>query len=221
MHVADNCRIGISAISAYEPPGVLDNDWFDGAISRKFVQHTGIRSRRISWEGEVAMGVRAVANLRDEAGCDLRDCAAVVFVSPSFVPLAVAKKHLAGEDVRAESVDRAARRFVGQLGLSAVAAENVLGMNWFCSGYSKALALVRRRILSGLELTTEQFILVVDGQPNQPDHRLRLQADRPVVRRHGRRDPVVANRQPQVSRSLQAPGGPRQEAGGRRRLLRL
>ena len=95
MHVADNCRIGISAISAYEPPGVLDNDWFDGAISRKFVQHTGIRSRRISWEGEVAMGVRAAANLRDEAGCDLRDCAAVVFVSPSFVPLAVAKKHLA------------------------------------------------------------------------------------------------------------------------------
>ncbi len=100
MRVGDNCRIGISAISAHEPPGVLDNDWFHGAISRKFVQHTGIRSRRISWEGEVAMAVRAAANLRDEADCDLRDCAAVVFVSPSFVPLPVAKKHLDGREHR-------------------------------------------------------------------------------------------------------------------------
>ena len=138
MHVGDNCRIGISAISAHEPPGVLDNDWFHGTISRKFVQHTGIRSRRISWEGKVAMAVRAAASLRDEAGCDLRDCAAVVFVSPSFVPLPVAKKHLAGQDVGAQRLDLAARRFVQKLGLSAtVAAEKVLGMNWFCSGYSR------------------------------------------------------------------------------------
>ena len=51
---------GISAIAAYEPPWKLDNDWFSEILPRKFVQHTGILSRRISTEDEVAMGIRAV-----------------------------------------------------------------------------------------------------------------------------------------------------------------
>ena len=51
--------MGISAIATYEPPWVLGNEWFDGTLSRKFVQHTGILSRRISLEDEVTMGIGA------------------------------------------------------------------------------------------------------------------------------------------------------------------
>ena len=52
--------IGICAIATYEPTWVLGNDWFEGTIPRKFVQHTGIQSRPVSWHDEVTMGVRAV-----------------------------------------------------------------------------------------------------------------------------------------------------------------
>src|SRR5262245_52906633 len=87
-------RLGISAISIYEPPWVLGNEWFGDTIPRKFVHHTGIESRPVSLEDEVTMGVRVVKALQREAACDLQNCAAVVFVSPSYVPLAVARKHL-------------------------------------------------------------------------------------------------------------------------------
>jgi len=55
--------IGISAISTYEPPWVLANEWFGDTIPRKFVHHTGIESRCISPEDEVMLGLRAVRNL--------------------------------------------------------------------------------------------------------------------------------------------------------------
>src|SRR5262245_12961376 len=72
-------RMGISAIATYEPAWILPNDWFEGVIPRKFVHHTGIEARPISQEDEVTMAVRAVKNLQREVGCDLTDCAAVVF----------------------------------------------------------------------------------------------------------------------------------------------
>jgi 3-oxoacyl-[acyl-carrier-protein] synthase III len=151
--------IGIAAISIYEPPWALGNDWFNGTLSRKFVQHTGIQSRRISLEDEVTMGVRAVESLHREVNCNLENCAAAVFVSPSFVPLSVVRKCLGDEHrVRQERTDLAARQFVGRLGIPAARA---VGMNWFCSGYSKSLSIVCRRILPGLSLREDQFILVV------------------------------------------------------------
>src|SRR3954451_969541 len=86
-------RLAISAISTYEPPWVLGNEWFGDTIPRKFVHHTGIESRPISLEDEVTMGLRAVRQLQLETGCALEDCAAIVFASPSFVPLEVARQY--------------------------------------------------------------------------------------------------------------------------------
>ena len=94
MDETSTSGLGISAIATYEPPWVLGNEWFGDTIPRKFVHHTGIESRPISLEDEVTMGVRVVRNLQRETGCDLNDCAALVFVSPSFVPPSVARRYL-------------------------------------------------------------------------------------------------------------------------------
>jgi 3-oxoacyl-[acyl-carrier-protein] synthase-3 len=150
--------IGISAISTYEPPWMLGNDWFSEILPRKFVQHTGILSRHISTEDEVATGVRAVENLQQEAVCDLRDCAAVVFVSPSIVHGAAAREHLDGQSEWLQSTERAAQEFVRR---TSIPAAQVYGINWGCSGYSKALSIVQRQILSARRLREDQFVMVV------------------------------------------------------------
>src|SRR5438445_631664 len=139
MRVPTCNGIGISAIGTYEPPWLLSNDWFEGTISRKFVQHTGTKLRPISLEDEVTMAVQATNNLQREVYCDLRNCIAVVFATPSFVPIVVARKYLDEERVRQESIQRAARQFAQRLGISP---RHVTGINWFCSGYAKALSIV-------------------------------------------------------------------------------
>ncbi len=150
--------VGISAIATYEPTWVLSNEWFEGTIPRKFVQHTGTQSRPISWHDEVTMGVRAVNNLQRDTGCDLRDCAAVIFVSPSFVPLSVARRFLDARQVRQERLMRAAHALGVQLSIPHCP---VYALNWFCSGYAKALAVLRRHIVPMLGLSPNQFLLVV------------------------------------------------------------
>src|SRR5215470_2180933 len=108
MDAPHNTRVGISAIAAYEPPWVLGNDWFGDTIPRKFVHHTGIEARCISLEDEVTMAYRVVKSLQRETGCDLKDCAALVFVSPSFVPLTVARQYLDRDRAEQERLRRAA-----------------------------------------------------------------------------------------------------------------
>lgn len=153
-----SAKLGISAIATYEPPWRLSNDWFGSSISRKFVHHTGIETRGISTEDEVTMGVRATRNLQSEVGCDLRDCAAVIFASPSFVPLTFAGKHLGHRRFYEEPIQSAARRFVLRMGISECF---VAGINWFCSGYSKALSIAYRRLLHGRTLDRDQYVLIV------------------------------------------------------------
>ncbi|HUE70052.1 MAG TPA: 3-oxoacyl-[acyl-carrier-protein] synthase III C-terminal domain-containing protein [Pirellulaceae bacterium] len=150
--------IGIAAIATYEPPWVLGNEWFAGTIPRKFVHHTGIRSRPISREDEVTLAEGSVRNLVRDTGCDLADCAALVLASPSFVPRRAARKFLSVEEVRRESPQRAAHELASRLNLRAVP---VWGINWFCSGYSKAFHVVLRRVLPRIELSKGQFVLVV------------------------------------------------------------
>jgi 3-oxoacyl-[acyl-carrier-protein] synthase III len=157
IRAAPSQKVGISAISIYEPPWTLGNDWFADLLSRKFVQHTGILSRRIALEDEVTIAVHAVENLQREATCDLRDCAAVVFVSPSLVHQSVARVYLDEQSVGKESTKRAAHDFVQRLGIPDTPC---YGINWGCSGYSMALSIVRRHILSTLHLQQDQFILV-------------------------------------------------------------
>jgi 3-oxoacyl-[acyl-carrier-protein] synthase III len=150
--------VGISAIATYEPPGVLENEWFNGSIPRKFIQHTGIRSRHIAWEDEVAMGMRAMEALRREVDFDLGDCAALIFASPSLVPASVGRKFLSESRADEEIPNYVAKRFADRLGVSNGC---VLGINWFCSGYTKALSLAQNHLLPRLDLGREQFMLVV------------------------------------------------------------
>jgi 3-oxoacyl-[acyl-carrier-protein] synthase III len=150
--------LGISAIGTYEPPWILDNEWFNGTLSRKFVQHTGILSRRISQEDEVTMGLRAVANLQSQAECNLRDCRAVVFAGSSLVHGYIARRYLGEEQARRENFQAVAREFAGRLGIPSVP---VFGINWGCSGYSKAMEIAIRYAARLLRLRREQFILVV------------------------------------------------------------
>ena len=155
---ANPASIGISAIATYEPPWVLGNDWFQGMLPRKFVEHSGIVSRRISQEDEVTMATRAIENLRNETHCDLDHCAAVVLSISSLIPPPLAKRYLKREQVLPEYRYVAARQFLERLGLPLIP---IFSINWGCSGYSKAMAIVHRRILPTLALDPEQFILLV------------------------------------------------------------
>ena len=158
MIESDARPIGISAIATHEPAWKLPNQWFADRIARKFVQHTGTQTRAISAEDEVGMGLRAVASLRRDTPCDLRDCCGIVFVSPSFLPPAIAARFLQPEARRSESVQQAAKTFARKLGVSGCP---VVGMNWFCSGYAKALAAVQGRMVPAVKLERDGFILVV------------------------------------------------------------
>lgn len=151
-------RIGISAVSVFEPSWSLTNDWFAGKVPRKFAQHTGIEARFIATEDEVSLGLQAVRRLQAECACDLRNCAALVFVSPSFIPVSTAQRLLGDEFARQERTRRAARQLGRRLGL---ADSSVTAVNWFCSGYPRALSQVMRRIVPRVNLHPDQFVLVV------------------------------------------------------------
>jgi 3-oxoacyl-[acyl-carrier-protein] synthase III len=149
---------GLSAVSVYRPPWGLDNHWFGSAMPRKFVHHTGIERRCVAWEDEVTLGLRAVRQLQQQVGCDLKECVALVFVSPSFVPLPLARHYLGPEAAEQERLQRAARQLARRLGMTPAV---VAGLNWFCSGYSRAMEVVGKRILPRIELGERQFLLVV------------------------------------------------------------
>ncbi len=158
MTPANSSAVGISAIATYEPPWALCNDWFQNTLPRKFVEHSGIVSRRISEVDEVAMGLRAVENLRRETHCDLDDCIAVVFVASSLFAPAVAGTNPNRKRVGRKHRQAAAKQFCRRLGLPAVP---VFSINWGCSGYSRAMAIVERSIVPAMPLRPHQFILVV------------------------------------------------------------
>ena len=158
MPLAISSAIGISAIATYEPPWVLCNDWFQSILPRKFVEHSGIVSRHISQEDEVTMGVRAVENLRKQTHCNLGDCAAVVFVASSLVAPAAAGNSPNRKHAPRKYSQIAARQFCQRLGCPAMP---VFSINWGCSGYSRAMAVVDRLILPAMPLRPQQFILVV------------------------------------------------------------
>jgi 3-oxoacyl-[acyl-carrier-protein] synthase-3 len=151
-------RLGIAAIAIHEPAWRLDNAWFGDTMPRKFAHHTGIESRGISPVDEVTMGLAAVRTLQKQTGCSLADCRGIMFVSPSFLPPSVALRHLDPAGAAAERPSAAARVLVARLGLPGCRA---VGINWFCCGYSRALALVQRRWAPRLALRRNEYVLVV------------------------------------------------------------
>jgi 3-oxoacyl-[acyl-carrier-protein] synthase III len=83
---------GIAAIGSYDPGGAelcLTNAWYEsrGVIGRKFLAHTGIQSRGISFLSEAQMASRAIASLRRQSDFDPSDCAGVFLSSSSLVPV--------------------------------------------------------------------------------------------------------------------------------------
>src|SRR5262245_5472202 len=151
-------RIGIAAIATYQPPWVLGNAWFEGTIPRKFVHHTGIEARPISQEDEVTLAIRAAKNLQRETGCDFQDCAAVIFVSPSFIPRRVIHQFGDVQRLRDEHLWRAARQLCRRL---AIPARLAAGINWFCSGYCKAVMIAQQRMAPRVGLGQNETILIV------------------------------------------------------------
>lgn len=158
--MADRRRqpLGISAISVHQPGWELENDWFGDAMPRKFSRHTGIEARGISLEDEVTMGVQAVKKLQRETGCDLGDCRGLLFISPSFIPPEVARRHLDPRAAAAEQPGEAARQVARRLGMRS---SRAVGINWFCCGYSRGLELVQARWAPRLTLGRDETILVV------------------------------------------------------------
>lgn len=150
--------LGIAAIAVHEPPWTLANDWFGAAMPRKFVHHTGIESRAISLDDEVTMAHDVVRGLARQTGCDLHDCRGIILVSPSLIPPTIAQRHLAPAAAACERPGHAARHLVRRLGLRRCRAA---GLNWFCSGYSRALTVVHHRWAPRLALRDGQFVIVV------------------------------------------------------------
>ena len=83
---------GIAAIGSYDPGAAelcLPNSWFEsrGVIGRKFLAHTGILTRGISFLSEPEMAARAIESLKHQTDVDFRDCGGVLLSSSSLVPV--------------------------------------------------------------------------------------------------------------------------------------
>jgi 3-oxoacyl-[acyl-carrier-protein] synthase III len=158
METSRHSDLGISAISLHQPAWELENDWFGTAMPRKFAHHTGIEARTISLDDEVTMALQAVRQLQRETGCNLADCRGLAFVSPSFIPPSVARRHLSPDEAARERPSLAARQLSRLLGTRRC---RTIGLNWFCCGYSRAFDLVQRRWAPRLSLRQDEFLLVV------------------------------------------------------------
>lgn len=149
--------LGIAAISTFQPPWQLPNEWFEN-IARKFVNHTGILKRRVSLEDEVTLAVHAAENLIRDTGCQMQKCAGIVFTSPSFVPLPLARKYMDEARAQEEELDRAADQFVRRMQLHP---RQVVAVNTYCAGYASALAIVLDALNPTIDLRPDEFILVL------------------------------------------------------------
>jgi len=150
--------LGIAAIAVHQPSWELENAWFGDSMPRKFAHHTGIEARGISLDDELTMGMHAVRQLQRETGCNLADCRGIVFVSPSFIPPSIARRHLTPAEQARERPSVAARQLARGLGTRRC---RTIGLNWFCCGYSRAFSLVCRRWAPRLALRRDEFLLVV------------------------------------------------------------
>jgi len=158
METPPRTPLGISAIAVHQPAWELENSWFGETMPRKFAHHTGIEARRISLDDELTMGLHAVRQLQRETGCDLANCRGLVFVSPSFIPPSVARRHLDPAAAARERPGLVARQLAQRLGSRR---SRTIGINWFCCGYARSLALVTRRWAPRLALRPDEFVLVV------------------------------------------------------------
>ncbi len=148
---------GISAVSTFQPPWILANEWFE-SMPRKFVKQTGILNRPVSTENEVALAIHATENLIRESGCDMRDCAGIVFTSPSFIPSRMARKYFNAEHARSEQLNRAADQYVRRMNIQP---RRVAATNTFCAGFAKALSIIKYKFAPTIQLLPDEFLLIL------------------------------------------------------------
>ncbi len=198
--------IGISAIGLYEPPWILSNEWFDGTLPSKFVQHTGIESRRVSLDDEVTMAARALRNLQRATGCRLRDCAGVVFAASSLLPSPIGKKY-AGKDGASGRITRLRRSAVRQTAgrRRRQRGRDQLGLQRLCQSLGDRPLPCGR---SGKGTVHPGR----DGQSHEQDHRLLLPADGGTVRRLRPGHAARAERQRPIPGAFCIVVGPRRTA---------
>lgn len=151
-------KLGIARIAIHQPRWRLPNEWYQSIMAKKFVKHTGIEARAIADLSESELAIKSIHALRQETGCELAQCAGLVFVSPSLVPMPIAHRYLSKEQARQEQANRMASKLCEAL---EIRPRFVIGMNGFCSGYAKALAFVQDRIQPVANLTRREFIIVV------------------------------------------------------------
>ncbi len=156
-HPVEGPALGISAIATWQPDWILPNEWFQ-SMPRKFVKHTGIHQRPVSTENEVTLAVRATETLIRNTGCDMASCAGLLFTSPSFVPVSLARKHGSHTQAAQEQLNRAAWRIAEQLQIQP---RQLAATNTFCAGFAKALSIVRHKVNSTIELQPDEFILIL------------------------------------------------------------
>ena len=149
--------VGISAVSTFKPPWILPNQWFEG-MARKFVRHTGILQRPVSVEDEVSLAIHATENLIRKTGCNMEKCAGLVFTSPSFVPMSVARQYMERERAEKEQLDVAARNFAERMKIQP---RQIVASNTYCAGYATALSSVIDELVPTIDLQADEFILVL------------------------------------------------------------
>jgi 3-oxoacyl-[acyl-carrier-protein] synthase III len=72
--------------------------------------------------------------------------------------MSIANRHWDRNRAREEQLNRAAHRFAESL---EIRPRSVIGINSFCSGYARALALVKNKLLPTISLSATEFVLVV------------------------------------------------------------
>ena len=62
---------GIANISLHQPSQIISNDWYGDSLPTKFVNHTGIDQRHISFRAEVTMAAECIESMLEQGKLEL------------------------------------------------------------------------------------------------------------------------------------------------------
>ena len=65
---------GIAKIALHQPEQVIANHWYGESLLKKFVNHTGIEERHISFSDEVTMAVECIEQMLTESAIKQGEC---------------------------------------------------------------------------------------------------------------------------------------------------
>jgi 3-oxoacyl-[acyl-carrier-protein] synthase III len=156
---------GIAEIEVYDPPS-LPNEWFEtrGLIdnAKRYAKKRGIESRGVSSESEVTMARRAILQMRERTGLDLRRCAGLVFASTSLVPHADGWR----EDHRAAlgGLEEAGEELSQAEGIDP---KRVAVANFGCTGFIRSIEKARDQFFAKGIKDDEFILLATASRPSK------------------------------------------------------